>query len=228
MVAGVNHGAAADCTEDMLKTNTSALAPVLAALALTAGCSDLQDDAVLAHAAEDARLVDLQNRFVMPGMVDAHTHPGLIATGANVSVLDETDEADEEPANADRMPSRPREATLAWLQRQRSDDLFMFFKRPIAGLSPGGRYIVTVSVEIATDAPAARSGKVYPRGGGGAVEVRRAFVEVLGSIPACAGKPEAPRRLQDCRSVHPRVCGEASAILLTVLRPFSCQRAAAF
>jgi predicted amidohydrolase YtcJ len=169
------------------------LMPVLAALALTAGCSDLQDDAMLAqaaatetayvngriytqdedrpwaeslvtkgdrivfvgsdeealeHAAEDARLVDLQNRFVMPGMVDAHTHPGLIATGANVSVLDETDEADEEPANADRMPSRPREATLAWLQRQRSDDLFMFFKRPIAGLSPGGRYIVTVSVEI--------------------------------------------------------------------------------
>ena len=92
--------------------------PVLAALALTAGCSDLQGDAMLAqaaatetayvngrihtqdedrpwaeslvtkgdrivfvgsdeealeHAAEDARLVDLQNRFVMPGMVDAHT-----------------------------------------------------------------------------------------------------------------------------------------------------------
>ena len=36
----------------------------------------------------------------------------------------------------------------------RSDDLFMFFKGPIAGLSPGGRYIVTVSVEIATDTPA--------------------------------------------------------------------------
>ena len=38
----------------------------------------------------------------------------------------------------------------------RSDDLFMFFKRPIAGLSPGGRYIVTVSVEtaVATDTPA--------------------------------------------------------------------------
>ena len=169
MVAGVNHGAAADCTEDMLKTNTSALAPVLAALALTAGCSDLQEDAVLAqaaatdtayvngriytqdedrpwaeslvtkgdrivfvgsdgealeHAAEDARLVDLQNRFVMPGMVDAHTHPGLIATGANLSVLDETDEADEGPAHADRMPSRPREATLAWLQRYADDHPF--------------------------------------------------------------------------------------------------------
>ena len=165
MVAGVNHGAAADGTEDMLKTRTSALAPVLAALALTAGCSDLQDDAVLAqaaatdtayvngriytqdedrpwaeslvtkgdsivfvgsdeealeHAAEDARLVDLQNRFVMPGVIDAHTHPGLIATGADLSVLDAV-EGNETPANADRMPSRPREATLAWL-RQYADD----------------------------------------------------------------------------------------------------------
>ena len=44
------------------------------------------DEEALEHAAEDARLVDLQNRFVMPGMVDAHTHPGLIATGANLSV----------------------------------------------------------------------------------------------------------------------------------------------
>ena len=152
-----------------MKTRTSALMPVLAALALTAGCSDLQGDAMLAqaaatetayvngriytqdedrpwaeslvtkgdrivfvgsdgealeHAAEDARLVDLQNRFVMPGMVDAHTHPGLIGTGANLSVLDETDEADEGPANADRMPSRPREATLAWLQRYADDHPF--------------------------------------------------------------------------------------------------------
>ena len=157
-----------------MKTRTSALMPVLAALALTAGCSDLQDDAMLAqaaatetayvngriytqdedrpwaeslvtkgdrivfvgsdeealeHAAEDARLVDLQNRFVMPGMVDAHTHPGLIATGANLSVLDETDEADEGPANADRMPSRPREATLAWLQRYADDHPFTLMIR---------------------------------------------------------------------------------------------------
>ena len=152
-----------------MKTRTSALMPVLAALTLTAGCSDLQGDALLAqaaatetayvngriytqdedrpwaeslvtkgdrivfvgsdeealeHAAEDARLVDLQHRFVMPGMVDAHTHPGLIATGANLSVLDETDEADEGPAKADRMPSRPREATLAWLQRYADDHPF--------------------------------------------------------------------------------------------------------
>ena len=55
----------------------------------------------------------------------------------------------------------------------RSDDLFMFFKRPIAGLSPGGRYIVTVSVEIATDTPAGCFGvggapgeSVWPQGGG--------------------------------------------------------------
>ena len=144
-----------------MKTRTSALMPVLAALALTAGCSDLQDDAMLAqaaatetayvngriytqdedrpwaeslvtkgdrivfvgsdeealeHAAEDARLVDLQNRFVMPGVIDAHTHPGLIATGADLSVLDAV-EGNETPANADRMPSRPREATLAWLRQ---------------------------------------------------------------------------------------------------------------
>ena len=66
------------------------------------------------------------------------------------------------------------------------------------GTGAGGlalRHLGDPPKEIATDAPAARSGKVYPRGGGGAVEVRRAFVEVLGSIPACAGKPEAPRRL---------------------------------
>ena len=78
------------------------------------------DEDALEHAAEDARLVDLQNRFVMPGVIDAHTHPGLIATGADLSVLDAV-EGNETPANADRMPSRPREATLAWL-RQYADD----------------------------------------------------------------------------------------------------------
>ena len=36
----------------------------------------------------------------------------------------------------------------------RSDDLFMFFKGPVDGLSPGASYEVTVSVEIATDVPA--------------------------------------------------------------------------
>ena len=36
----------------------------------------------------------------------------------------------------------------------RSDDLFMFFKGPVDGLSPGALYAVTVSVEIATDVPA--------------------------------------------------------------------------
>ena len=36
----------------------------------------------------------------------------------------------------------------------RSDDLFMFFKRPIGGLPPGARYDVTVSLEVATNAPA--------------------------------------------------------------------------
>ena len=36
----------------------------------------------------------------------------------------------------------------------RSDDLFMFFKGSIGGLSPGARYGVTVSVDIATATPA--------------------------------------------------------------------------
>ena len=35
----------------------------------------------------------------------------------------------------------------------RSDDLFMFFKGPIAGLTPGASYAVEVSVEIATSTP---------------------------------------------------------------------------
>ena len=35
----------------------------------------------------------------------------------------------------------------------RSDDLFMFFKGPIAGLTPGANYAVEVGVEIATSTP---------------------------------------------------------------------------
>ena len=35
----------------------------------------------------------------------------------------------------------------------RSDDLFMFFKGPIVGLTPGASYAVEVSVEIATSTP---------------------------------------------------------------------------
>lgn len=81
-------------------------------------------EGALQSAAADARVVDLQSRFVMPGVVDAHTHPGLIATGGNLFLLDETDEGDEEPATPDRMPSAPREATLAWLQRYADDNLF--------------------------------------------------------------------------------------------------------
>ena len=36
----------------------------------------------------------------------------------------------------------------------RSDDLFMFFKGPLAGVRPGERYGVTVDLEIATNTPA--------------------------------------------------------------------------
>ena len=59
----------------------------------------------------------------------------------------------------------------------RSDDLFMFFKGPIDGLSPGARYGVTVSVDIATDTPAGCVGvggapgeSVWIKAGAAAVE----------------------------------------------------------
>ena len=60
----------------------------------------------------------------MPGIIDAHTHPGLISIWADLSGLDETAGENEEPATPDRMPSRPREATLAWLQQYADDHPF--------------------------------------------------------------------------------------------------------
>ena len=83
----------------------------------------LYEDA-LRYAGPDAKLVDLQGRFVMPGIIDAHTHPGLISIWADLSGLDETAGENEEPATPDRMPSRPREATLAWLQQYADDHPF--------------------------------------------------------------------------------------------------------
>ena len=50
-------------------------------------------------------------------------------------------------------PLEPRSA-LFISGVNRSDDLFMFFKGPVAGLSPGTSYGVSVSVEVATDTPA--------------------------------------------------------------------------
>ena len=76
-------------------------------------------------AADKARVVDLQNQFVMPGIIDAHTHPGLIATGGNLSVLDATGET----VPRDRMPSTPKEATLAWLQQYADDHPFTLMIR---------------------------------------------------------------------------------------------------
>ena len=82
------------------------------------------DEDALRYAGPDARLVDLQGRFVMPGIIDAHTHPGLISIWGDLSGLDETLGENEEPAAPDRMPSRPREATLAWLQQHADDHPF--------------------------------------------------------------------------------------------------------
>ena len=71
----------------------------------------------LRYAGGDARIVDLQGRFVMPGIIDAHTHPGLVALSGDLSVLEAGAGGNEEPVETDRMPSRPKEATLAWLRR---------------------------------------------------------------------------------------------------------------
>ena len=79
------------------------------------------DEDALQYAGGDGKLVDLRGQFVMPGIIDAHTHPGLISTGGDLSGLDETVGENEEPATLDRMPSRPREATLAWLQQYADD-----------------------------------------------------------------------------------------------------------
>ncbi len=70
------------------------------------------------YIAGGAKVVDLKNQFVMPGIIDSHTHPGLIATGGNLSVLDET------WVPPDRMPSTPKEATLSWLQQYADDNPF--------------------------------------------------------------------------------------------------------
>ena len=43
------------------------------------------DEDALRYAGPDAKLVDLQGRFVMPGIIDAHTHPGLISIWADLS-----------------------------------------------------------------------------------------------------------------------------------------------
>lgn len=47
---------------------------------------------------------DLRGRFVMPGIIDSHTHPGLIAALGG------------EPATQASMPAKPKQAILDWLQ----------------------------------------------------------------------------------------------------------------
>ena len=45
------------------------------------------DEDARRYAGPDAKLVDLQGRFVMPGIIDAHTHPGLISIWADRPAL---------------------------------------------------------------------------------------------------------------------------------------------
>ncbi len=82
------------------------------------------DEDALRFAAEGSRVVDLQGQFVMPGIVDAHTHPGLISVWGDLSALE--DDAGDSESDADRMPSGPPEATLAWLQQYAKDHRFTY------------------------------------------------------------------------------------------------------
>ena len=75
----------------------------------------------LPYAAGDSRRVDLKGQFVMPGIIDAHTHPGLISMSGDLSGIDAAAGENEKPVKTDRMPSKPKEATLAWLQQYADD-----------------------------------------------------------------------------------------------------------
>jgi len=79
------------------------------------------DSEALRYAAGDAAVADLKGQFVMPGIIDAHTHPGLIAMWGDLPAPDAAAGEGEEPAEADRMPPSPKEATLAWLQQYADD-----------------------------------------------------------------------------------------------------------
>jgi hypothetical protein len=69
-----------------------------------------------------------------------------------------------------------------------SDDLFMFYKRRVTGLSPGGRYEAQLEVQIATDVPTGCGGvggspgeSVYVKAGAGELEPTT-VVDALGGV----------------------------------------------
>ena len=93
------------------------------------------NEEALRQAAGDAKRVDLQGRFVMPGVVDSHTHPGLIGLWGDLSVLDESPGANEQTPDADIMPSGPKEVMLAWLRKYAE-------KHPYGPLIPRGTWDV--------------------------------------------------------------------------------------
>ncbi|MCP4813104.1 MAG: amidohydrolase family protein, partial [Planctomycetaceae bacterium] len=57
--------------------------------------------------------VDLGGKFVMAGIVDAHTHPGMVA------IL-----AEDEETVASPMPAKPKQAIFDWLRQYKKENLF--------------------------------------------------------------------------------------------------------
>lgn len=70
------------------------------------------DAEVRAVGGANTRYVDLEGRFVMPGIIDSHTHPGLM------SMLGE-EGADQNPELL--LPTTSREALFAWLRDYAAD-----------------------------------------------------------------------------------------------------------
>lgn len=62
----------------------------------------------------DADTVDLEDSFVMPGVIDAHTHPGLVAA------LTE-EEGPDEP----RIPQTSKQEMFDWLEQYASDNWYL-------------------------------------------------------------------------------------------------------
>lgn len=65
---------------------------------------------------ESSMTIDLKGKFIMPGLVDSHTHPGL------VSILTE-----EEGASTEPLPKESKKALFAYLKKYASDNWYQPF-----------------------------------------------------------------------------------------------------
>lgn len=65
---------------------------------------------------ESSKTIDLEGKFIMPGLVDSHTHPGL------VSILTE-----EEGTSTEPLPKESKEVLFAYLKKYAADNWYQPF-----------------------------------------------------------------------------------------------------